>query len=351
MPILDQKNSWERLEIEAFLQTHPNGWFTQSPQWPSVKQDCAAEIVYTRAESGAVNAAAVVLFRHVPLLRRPFLYAPRGPVVSWEDKGAVNQILDEIGRAACLRKAYKILIDPFIMADDVDLIQFLQGRGYRLEQASEEDGRQSGYAYILPLAGKSVEEIFQSFHSKWRYNIRLAAKKNVVCKVCGAEGVEDFYPLWAETGKRDGFPIRGKAYLINLMETLGEHCRLYLCYLDGEPLSGALAIQYAGKTSYVFGASSEQHREAMPNYLVQMEMIRWAVESGCSLYDFGGLPGYHPDGESQGGIYRFKRGFGGKAVRYSVGFSNVKAPALDCFVRGGGWLRGKLQDLRMRSRG
>lgn len=350
MPILDQKNAQERLEVEQFLQSHPNGWFTQSLQWPRVKQDCASEVVYTRAASGAVNAAAVVLFRQAPLLKRPFLYAPRGPVVDWADQGAVNQILDEIDSAAQAQKAYKILIDPFIMADDAPLIQFLQSRGYRLEQASEEDGRQSGFAYILPLEGRSVEEVFQAFHSKWRYNIRLASKKNVVCKICGPEAVEDFYPLWAETGKRDGFPIRSKSYLVNLMETLGGHCRLYLCYLDGEPLSGALAIQYAGKTSYVFGASSEHHREAMPNYLVQMEMIRWAVESGCSLYDFGGLPGYHPGSESQGGIYRFKRGFGGKVVRYTVGFSNVKAPVLDCFVRGGGWLRGKLQDLRMHRR-
>lgn len=348
MPILDLKNAQERLEVEQFLQSHPNGWFTQSPQWPAVKRDCASEILYTRAESGAVNAAAVVLFRRVPLLRRPFLYAPRGPVVSWEDRAAVQQILEEIDKTARARQAYKILIDPFIMAEDAALIQFLQGFGYRLEKASEEDGRQSGFAYVLPLEGRSVEEVFQAFHSKWRYNIRLASKKNVVCKICGPEGVDDFYPMWEETGKRDGFPIRGKAYLLNLMETLGERCRLYLCYLDGEPLSGAVAIQYAGKTSYVFGASSERHREAMPNYLVQMEMIRWAVESGCSLYDFGGLPGYHPDGESQGGIYRFKRGFGGKVVRYTVGFTKVRSPALDCFARGGGWLRAKMQGLRRR---
>lgn len=30
----------------------------------------------------------------------------------------------------------------------------------------------------------------------------------------------------------------------------------------------------------------------MPNYLVQWEMIRWAIETGCRIYDFRGVSGY-----------------------------------------------------------
>lgn len=27
----------------------------------------------------------------------------------------------------------------------------------------------------------------------------------------------------------------------------------------------------------------------MPNYAMQSEMIKWAIEKGCSLYNFGGI--------------------------------------------------------------
>ena len=77
-----------------------------------------------------------------------------------------------------------------------------------------------------------------------------------------------------------------------MLEKLGEHCRLYLCYYkDQARLSGAVTVQYGGRTCYVYGASDNAHRNVMPNYLIQWEMIRWAVETGCTLYDFQGVSG------------------------------------------------------------
>lgn len=57
--------------------------------------------------------------------------------------------------------------------------------------------------------------------------------------------------------------------------------RLYLCYYNGQALSGAVTVQYGGRTCYVYGASTALHREVMPNYLMQWEMIQWAVESAA----------------------------------------------------------------------
>ena len=43
----------------------------------------------------------------------------------------------------------------------------------------------------------------------------------------------------------------------------------------------------------------------MPNYAMQMEMIRWGIETGCSTYNFGGVLNLSPDN----GLYKFKVGF------------------------------------------
>lgn len=72
----------------------------------------------------------------------------------------------------------------------------------------------------------------------------------------------------------------------------------------------------------------------MPNYLMQYEMIRWAAESECGLYDFGGLPAFRGDGsDGHTGVYGFKRGFRGEVVAYTVGFAKMESRAVDTVLR------------------
>ena len=140
------------------------------------------------------------------------------------------------------------------------------------------------------------------------------------CRVCGTECLDDFYRLMEETGKRDGFCIRSKEYFRRMLENLGEHCRLYICYYEGKPLSGAVTTQYAGKTCYVYGASTAECRNVMPNYLMQWTMIQWAVENGCEIYDFQGIPFYKDETHPNYGVYRFKCGFNGEVLTYAGEF-------------------------------
>ena len=61
----------------------------------------------------------------------------------------------------------------------------------------------------------------------------------------------------------------------------------------------------------------------MPNYLMQWEMIRWAVEAGCELYDFQGVPCWYDTSHPNYGVYRFKTGFCGRLAIYAGEFRMV----------------------------
>ncbi len=130
----------------------------------------------------------------------------------------------------------------------------------------------------------------------------------------------------AATGERDGFLVRNEDYSRRLLSALGAHARLYMATLEGEPIAGAIAIQYGDKTWYLYGASSNEHRNAMPNYLLQWEIIRWAIAGGCSLYDFRGVSGDIDPGSPLYGLYRFKKGFCGDFTAFCGTLIRVYRP-------------------------
>ena len=95
-----------------------------------------------------------------------------------------------------------------------------------------------------------------------------------------------------------------------------EHARLYMAFHEGQPIAGTLAIHYGDKVWYLYGASSNEHRNLMPNYLLQWSMIQWAVETGCRIYDFRGVSGNVSEDNPLYGLFRFKQGFGGAFTEF-----------------------------------
>lgn len=102
--------------------------------------------------------------------------------------------------------------------------------------------------------------------------------------------------------------------------------------LRGQRRRGAIATNYAGKTCYVYGASDNVYRNVMPNYLMQWEMIRWAVETGCTLYDFQGVSGNLDENGPMYGLYRFKKGFNGQLDEYAGEWNYTYRPVIGKLV-------------------
>lgn len=310
-------------EYEGFVE-RSGGSFMQSVGWCGVKPGWLHEAVISRGGDGQIRGTVLVLVKKFPPPLRPFLYAPRGPVCDLRDAGVLGDLLSGIRELAKKYRAYSFKMDPLVEETDSNTIFALRAAGlsYRPWQPDEKV-IQSRNNYILELNGRSEEELLESFKSKCRYNIRLAQRKGVVCGVYGKERLGDFQKLMEETGERDGFHVRTQEYFARMLDSLGDRCRLYLCDYQGQPLSGAVSVQYGGRTCYVYGASTAAHREVMPNYLMQWEMIRWAAESGCEIYDFQGVPCWYDPAHPNYGVYRFKTGFNGRLAIYAGEFRLV----------------------------
>jgi lipid II:glycine glycyltransferase (peptidoglycan interpeptide bridge formation enzyme) len=130
----------------------------------------------------------------------------------------------------------------------------------------------------------------------------------------------------AETSERDSFGVHLPQYYeqaFRLFSPQGGVC-LLLAEVEGEPVAALMAFALGPRAWYLYGASGDAHREKMPNYLLQWEAILWARSRGCDEYDMWGVPDKDLDVLEEGftnrrdglwGVYRFKRGFGGRLVR------------------------------------
>lgn len=300
--------------LDRFVENHPQGSFTQCSHWRKVKNNWGFEAVVCRNEQGEITGSVSVLIQRIPLIGSSLLYAPRGPVCDPHDEKTLRQLKAGVDALAKKYRAYAFKMDPDVPEDDTEFCRIAKVLGFvRSFGPDGFEGIQARFNYRLYINGRDEDALLANFNQQTRRNLRKATKFGVTVKAVGEEHLNDFVRLMAITGERDGFAVRPRAYFARFLEALGEHARLYIAFYEGTAIAGAVTTNFGGKTCYVYGASDNDHREVMPNYLLQWEMIRWAVATGCTVYDFQGISGnLEEEGNHMYGLYRFKRGFNGQ---------------------------------------
>lgn len=332
-------------EYEQFVRSHPEGGITQSVRWHAAKDNWGHEVVVSRGEDGEIVGGTSVLVRQIPGLRTALLYSPRGPVCDWSNEGVFDDLKAGIDSLAKQYNAYSYKMDPDVLASNETFTRLAERKGFSCFKGADGfETIQARFNYRLYLEDRTEDDLFMGLTQKTRYNVRVARKHNVEVRVADSDGLDDFMRLMQITGERDDFSIRSKEYFTGMLESLGEHCRLYMAYYQDQPVSGAITTNYAGKTCYIYGASDNAHRNVMPNYLLQWEMILWALETGCTVYDFQGVSGSTDPKHPLYGLYRFKKGFNGTLDELAGEFDYIYRPTMAKLVEKAlslnEWLRG-----------
>lgn len=324
-------------EYEAFLQSHPKGHFAQSVLWAKQKPMWKWEAIVSRDQNGKIKGSLAVLIRKiVPGLPFTMMYGCRGPVTDLDDRETMKDLVDGAKKLAKKYHSYVIKIDPDVPSTETAYTKMLEELGFRLTGGGATfDAIQPQYVFRLNTEGKTSEELLMSLPQSTRRKVRAGAKKGVTVEIRGKEAVPDFARLMLETGVRDGFVTREASYFENILDNLGEHARLYMAYYEGQAIAGTLAIWYGDKVWYLYGASSNEHRNLMPNYMLQWSMIEWAVEKGCRIYDFRGVPGRVGEDHPLYGLYKFKLGFGGDYVEFVGEMDMVLNPPVNWMITKG----------------
>jgi peptidoglycan pentaglycine glycine transferase (the first glycine) len=270
-------------------------------------------------------AAASVLIRRPPGGRWGVMYVPKGPVMDYEDSDLATEVLTRLEEMASEQRVIFVKIDPEISAGRSDIARLMEGRGWR---ASSEQVQYR--STLLVDLRQPEEELLAAMKEKWRYNVRLAARRGVEVRPGTMDELSLLYEMYRITSARDDFIIRPFSYYADAWRTLFGRglAQLFLARHGEEVLAGLLLFRFGDKAWYMYGASTDRHRNLMPNHLLQWEAMKWARAQGYSCYDMWGAPDVLDENAPMWGVYRFKAGFGGQFTSYLGAFDYPASGAL-----------------------
>jgi peptidoglycan pentaglycine glycine transferase (the first glycine) len=338
-PFTGKPQSWNEL-----IASLPMPHLLQTWEWSQVKSKYgwkAMPFIWygSSGSSQGPIGAAMVLKRTIGIggfaAKLCVLYIPKGPNLDWDDASLRLRVLKDLHAFAKQQGAIFVKIDP-----DVVL-----GKG----QPGTEDAAEnpSGYAVRSDLENHGwrfskdqiqfrntvlvdlipgEEDLLSKMKQKTRYNIRLAERKGVSIRIGTTADLPLLYRMYAETSVRDNFLIRGEDYYQTVWNTFRSphspenpastpFSEPLIAEVDSKPVGAVSMFYFATQAIYLFGMSRNEHREKMPNYLLQWEAMRRAKALGCTTYNLWGAPNEFNENDGLWNVFRFKEGLGGYVSR------------------------------------
>ena len=237
-----------------------------------------------------------------------------------QNDNILQDILEQIKEISQKTQAifYRLEI---IDKNDKNIVEKLKENGFI--KAFEEI--QPEWRQVIDIS-KSEEEILAGMKQKGRYNIKIAEKHNV--SIEKSQKIDDFYEIFRQTAKRDGFKIRPLKYFQDLIQILGQDgvAELWQARYNNRTIAVIIAVFYDGTASYLYGASSDEFRNVMAPYLLHWKVIQRAKEKNCQMYDLLAVSPENKENHKYSGITRFKEQFGGEKVQIVGSYDLVFKP-------------------------
>lgn len=276
--------------------------FLQSKEWADFQKALSRKV-------WQVDSVNVIKY-NLPFGKN-YLYSPRLRLSGFGGQARFKEFLGEIREIAKKENAIFFKIEPSFAKAWEDKLA-LEKFGFK-----KGDNIQPQKTLILDIT-KPEEELLKQMHSKTRYNIRLAKKKNIEIKK-DKNKFEEFWRLLQQTTKRDGFRPHPKEYYRKMLEVPG--VELFVAEYQDKVIAANIVVFYKKTAIYLHGASDYKYRNLMATHLLQWHQILEAKKQSCAEYDFWGI-----NERKWPGVTKFKKGFGGKEIIYLGAYDLVFQP-------------------------
>jgi serine/alanine adding enzyme len=320
---------------DQFVLAHPHGHALQSAAWGEVKRSSGwLPRLIAVTDQGTIRGGALLLIRRRAGLS--VVYAPRGPLLTG-DPALDRLLLQGIVRIGRQARAVFVRLEPNILDQGASALHSWL-LAAQFQSAEPTQPRSSVHLDLVPPA----DALLASMSKGHRADVRRAAREGcVVAQATDAAGFAQFYDILTATSQRNQFGIHSAEYYRQVCAQFGDAAQVWVATRDGAAEAAALTVGWGPDALYLYSGSTEAGLRSGAQHAIQWEVIRWAQARGCRRYDFWGVPdqfgvaAQEPDADERArleqqattdplfGVYRFKKGFGGRVVRYLPAYDRV----------------------------
>lgn len=363
------RSFWNKSDQKCFL---------SAPEISCLRDDYKV-LFYGVEKEGKIVAAAMI--RGTKNSFGYNFYSPRGILVDYSDKKLLNFFVSNLKETLKNMGGYVFRIDPNVEFVERDIDGNIVEGGYNNEKCVEnlkENGfsavkyvegvSQITWEFVLPVKGKTEEEILSNMKSNSKRRLKQALTYGIKIKDLKREGLGEFFDVLRDTASRKDFNARDLAYFEKMYDLYGDKIQFVsavICpkealeklqkdkeeIVASEPktirerkdkedaiksidvrigkieeiladadsdeitLSSGMFFTDQPEILHLFGGNVGKYIKLDGQYILQWEMIRRALHGGYQRYNFYGIPeniNTHPENY---GVYEFKRGFGGKVIQ------------------------------------
>lgn len=138
----------------------------------------------------------------------------------------------------------------------------------------------------LSLPGSSVE-LWDSFKSKLRSQIRAGQKNDFEVRFGGTDLLVDFYQVFSQNMRDLGTPVYSRRLFASILRSFGDEAEFCVLRLQGAPVAAALLVHGVGTTEVPSASSLRAFNATSANMVMYWHLLSQAIQKGQRQFDFG----------------------------------------------------------------
>jgi len=149
----------------------------------------------------------------------------------------------------------------------------------------------------------SQKELWNSFSSKLRSQIKVPQKNGIYARIGGIEELDNFYKVFSVNMSHLGTPVYPKRFFRNILEKFPRCTSICSAFLGDIPVASGFLVGFKNVLEIPWASSLWKYNRLSANMLLYWTVLQFACENGFTVFDFGrSTPGE--------GTFKFKEQWG-----------------------------------------
>ncbi len=295
---------------EEVLEKFPEANFLQSPNYGKMHELIGNKVIIENYGKDGEEGYALMIVKDAK--RGRYLEIPCGPLIDWQNKRLVDEVLGKIRQVATAEKCVFVRMRPQLLASkqNVGMLEKYGLKKSPMHLAAE-------HTVMIDLT-KSEEELLSNMRRQTRYDVRRAAKLGIkVTKANSDEVFKRFHKVQAETAQRQNFIPPDLKTLLAEKEAFSDNAEIYIAETeDNKPVAYGLIIKDGLEGDYYEAASTPLNYKLPGAYALLWQAILDLKAEGYKRFNLWGIAPAGQPNHRYAGVTTFKTGFGGEIVEY-----------------------------------